>query len=42
MGKGKEKKIKKEIVKKSEVKESAKGTKVGQDAKRRKTTSTHK
>ena len=42
IGKGKEKKIKKETVKKSEVEESAEGTEAGQDTKRRKTTSSHK
>ena len=42
VGKGKEKKIKKEARRKSEIKESVEGTKVGQDTKRRKTTSAHK
>ena len=42
IGKGKEKKIKKESVKKSEVEESAEGTEASQDTKRRKTTSSRK
>ena len=42
VGKGKEKKIKKETIKKFEVKESAEGTEASQDAKRRKTASARK
>ena len=42
IGKGKEKKIKKETVKKSEVEESAEGTEASQDTKRRKTASSRK
>ena len=42
VGKGNEKKIKKETVKKSKVEESAEDTKAGQDTKRRKTTSSRK
>ena len=42
VGKGKEKQIKQKAVKKSEVKGSAKGTKVDHGTKRRKTTSTCK
>ena len=42
LGKGKEKKIKKEVVKKSEVEGSAEDTEVGCGTKRRKTASTRK